>query len=738
MPMEGEGPAVPTAAILVSVVALEIVNDTFSETCVRLNKEEQMMMKSFLAENKIQSSTLVKDEAVKRKIVMAARESWDVYFCRLFPASGSVGTGVQILGVSHKGICLLKLMRASSTAAENLRVLRSYSYCDILFVTIPSKNMLDFNLTNEKLILFSSKAPQVKSMIDYFITELKKDSNYVIAVKSHITNDSSNLRFHKGDIIRLQPMEGLEEGWKFGAFHGRSGLFPLEYVQPVAAPDFIHLSNDKKEEPMDKKGKVAASASATVAAAVGSTAAAEELDRKSETSPPVNEFVESIPEYILHDSQCTMIEFAKKYFRPPHKLKSEFNKEKSKKGKDPKDPAELVKYTKTPIQESLIEFSDENMNKIAAEIFVAVMKFMGDHPLKGQTEQDTVYTILKVCGELEVMKDETYCQIIKQITDNTSSKTDSVQRGWRLLYILTAYYKCSEVLKPFLFKLLESVYRMPGSSFQGIAKACDHNLKKTFQFGGRTQFPDGIELKAMVAGRSSKRQVFLLPGNMDRHLKIKTCTIFPDYLKGLLHILNQDMMSDNQLQQVSKLAALQHRAKDSLYLPTIREVQDYIPPQIYRHQRPQPWLNMVTQNIQHVQALSSHQARAQFLGLVSAFPMFGSSFFYIQSSSNSAIVAPCILAVNQNGLNFLNKETHELMVNFPLKEVQSTLTQQAGPNNSYPYAEIKLGDLMSQRITQLQLDQALEMCRVTAMHVESMLLAREKRLTLPPSEITLL
>lgn len=38
--------------------------------------------------------------------------------------------------------------------------------------------------------------------------------------------------------------------------------------------------------------------------------------------------------------------------------------------------------------------------------------------------------------------------------------------------------------------------------------------------------------------------------------------------------------------------------------------------------------------------------------------MFGSSFFYIQSCSSNAIVSPCILAVNQNGLTFLSKETH--------------------------------------------------------------------------------
>lgn len=34
--------------------------------------------------------------------------------------------------------------------------------------------MLEFNLTNEKLILFSAKAPQVKHMIDHFLTEIKK------------------------------------------------------------------------------------------------------------------------------------------------------------------------------------------------------------------------------------------------------------------------------------------------------------------------------------------------------------------------------------------------------------------------------------------------------------------------------------------------------------------------------------------------------------------------------------
>lgn len=76
------------------------------------------------------------------------------------------------------------------------------------------------------------------------------------------------------------PHRLLGTGWKFGAIHGRSGLFPAEYVQPVAAPDFVHLPTERKEEPRDKQGKVAASAA--VAVAVASTAVAQELDRKTE------------------------------------------------------------------------------------------------------------------------------------------------------------------------------------------------------------------------------------------------------------------------------------------------------------------------------------------------------------------------------------------------------------------------------------------------------------------------
>ncbi|XP_068445095.1 unconventional myosin-XV isoform X1 [Clinocottus analis] len=831
--------------LVLDLIFKQIVNDSLSEACVRITRDERQKMKALFAKHGVEQNMDPVEEHVKKTIVTAARETWEIYFSRLFPASGSVGTGVQVLSVSHGGIKLLKTVKSSAAAPDYFRVLRPYTYADILFVTIPSENMLEFNLTNEKLILFSAKAPQVKHLIDTFINEIKKDSDYVIAERNFVADDRSMLNFHKGDVIRLQVMDGLEKGhsygcvvrkklvfledlkrdtqdfgWKFGAVFGRSGAFPAECVHPVAPPDFLSLPLDRRAEPPGGAGQFAASSA--VAVAVASTMAAHEIDQTLEVS--LDGFAEGdLDERALQDSKYDMLEFANQFFRRGTNGKGDSLKSKSK-NRDLREPADMIKFSKTPLTESLIEFTDPAMNRVAADLFLSVMRFMGDSPSRGLTEQEVVNIVLKLIGEFTLMRDEAYCQLLKQLTANTSSKPDSCQRGWRLLYILTAFHRCSEVLKPFLLKNLQQASRSAGVQYQGIAKACEQNLKKTFRYGGRIVPPNGMELKAVMAGRSSKRQLFLFPGGIERHVKIKTCSvalevieelcyemglhkleateeyaiflvthkgqnvrplnkheyildvateaeavdtnysfwfrrvvwtqplkfdnelcvamhynqILPDYRKGLLNVLTHGKVSDQQFHQISKLAALQHRAKDVIFIPSIHELSEYIATPLFKKQPPQQWVTMVTQHMQQVQTLNPHQARAQFMGLISAFHMFGSSFFYVQSSSSTTFYAPCIVAVNQHGLHFLHKNTHELMSVVPLVEVQSSRTQRPTAGTSYPYVDLTLGDMNTQRVVQLQLEQGLELCRVIAMQVENMMSARERRLTLPPSEITML
>ncbi|XP_046693235.1 unconventional myosin-XV [Silurus meridionalis] len=804
--------------LVLDLIFKQVVNDMFSEACVRITTEERLKMKALFTQHKIEHHANVQDEGVKKAVVLAARESWGIYFSRLFPASGSVGTGVQVLGVSHSGITLLKTVHSSTKVQDYFKVLRTYRYTDILFVTIPSLNMLEFNLTSEKLILFSPKAPQIKHMVDLFISQLKEDSEYAVAERNFVTEEFALLSFHKGDIIRLHPKDGLQEGqlygcvvkkkviyledinrdttdfgWRFEPVLSRSGVFPADCVIPVSAPNFLLL---------DKLGNMT---TRNIQDHLG------DLDPETSSS-------------VFLDGQYTMVEFARKYFRKGGGGKRFVRKYKSKKDHGGRDPAEMIKFSKNPIQESLIEFTEANMNRVATETFLAIMKFMGDHPLRGQSEHFVLCTFLKLVGENGLMRDEAYCQVLKQITANSSSKPESSLRGWRLFYILTAYYSCSDILRPFLLKFLQDACTNSGSQFQGIAKACEQNLMKTTQCGGRRVCPSSMELKAIVAGRSSKRQCFLFPGGIERHLKVKTCTValdvieelcyelalqrleamneytiflvthrgqnvrplnkreyvldvsteaetvdsnysfwfrrviwsqalkfdnelsvsvhynqvLPDYLKGLLIVLPPEKVSDQQLHQIAKLAALQHRAKDVVTAPNVHELAEYVPAQLFIRQGPQQWMHLLTQHTHAVKSLSPHQARSQFLGLVCAFPMFGSSFFYILSSNDSTVSTPCILAVNQNGLHFLHRDSHDVLVKFPLKLVQSAYTQRPSAGKSYPYVDVLLGDTNNHRTTQLQLEQGLELCRVVAMHVENLLLRQEKRLTLPPSEITLL
>uniref|UniRef100_A0A8C5IR67 MY15B protein n=1 Tax=Junco hyemalis TaxID=40217 RepID=A0A8C5IR67_JUNHY len=186
------------------------------------------------------------EEGIKKRIVVAARDNWANYFSRLFPVQGEKGSDVQLLGVSHRGMRLLKVEKAAGYHPEHLKILRSYCFAEVLSVEMKGSNSLEFSLKTEQLILHSPKAPCIKDMVELFMQELRQDTNYVVALRSYIVDDKSLLSFNKGDLIELLPMQGVEPGWQFGSMGGRCGLFPTSLVQLAPAIDYLSSSMDRR------------------------------------------------------------------------------------------------------------------------------------------------------------------------------------------------------------------------------------------------------------------------------------------------------------------------------------------------------------------------------------------------------------------------------------------------------------------------------------------------------------
>ncbi|NXY86807.1 MY15B protein, partial [Alcedo cyanopectus] len=214
----------------------QIIRDTFSDSCLRISKEEKHKMKDLLMELQVGNNVeTIQEDGIKKRIVLAARDNWANYFSRLFPVHSEEGSDVQILGVSHWGMRLLKVVKASVYNPKHLKTLCSYSFADVLSVELKGSNAVEFSLKTEQLLLLSPKAPCIKAMVELFMQLLRQDTNYVVALRSYITDDKSLLSFKKGDLIELLPMQGMEPGWQFGSTGGCCGIFPTSLVQLAAA-----------------------------------------------------------------------------------------------------------------------------------------------------------------------------------------------------------------------------------------------------------------------------------------------------------------------------------------------------------------------------------------------------------------------------------------------------------------------------------------------------------------------
>ncbi len=81
--------------------------------------------------------------------------------------------------------------------------------------------------------------------------------------------------------------------------------------------------------------------------------------------------------------------------------------------------------------------------------------------------------------------------------------SDSHQQGWRLMSIVMAYFDCTDILKPYLFKYLEQTAYDNQLPNQAVAAQCLQNVRTTFRFGGRKNVPSRVEIEALTVSNKT-------------------------------------------------------------------------------------------------------------------------------------------------------------------------------------------------------------------------------------------
>ncbi|PIK54643.1 putative unconventional myosin-XV isoform X2 [Apostichopus japonicus] len=503
----------------------QIVVDVHSNNCIRMTKAEKRMMRSLLQERDIFELNISAKMNFAPDIIEKARQL-GFYFCRFFPViSRSRNLHVDYIGVSHHSVVLVQ--RSTDPMQDQLRTIESFEFSELRNVKATTHGNLRIITKSDSIVpLYTRRAVQLKNMIDGYITFQQEDSQFVRAIRDYSANESTLLSFQKGDVIKVTEHEVIKgnRDWLYGVLNGKTGFFPSQLVEPLAG-------------------------------------------QSSQIHPPVNKSHVEGKEKSDMPGRLSMEEFAMKHFREIPDSVGEATATKEAKGflgsvkqslrkNKPKKRSidsnflleykGLVSYDHSPIHVSLMPLEPEE-NNIAKDCFIALMQIMGDHPYQKRSADEAtskaVYRcfqqILKTVRDYEVLIDEIYCHVVKQTTHNVSVDSKSCVRGWRVLYVLSMFAKCSDKLKPYLCRHLEVCSSIEAENkYSAMANSALLNLQKTLKYGGRENLPSKEEIDKIMEGKLFKQQPFLIPESTQRSVRVKGNTLVEEAIRSICEEMN--------------------------------------------------------------------------------------------------------------------------------------------------------------------------------------------------------
>jgi len=355
----------------------------------------------------------------------------------------------------------------------------------------------------------------------YFLEGLKKRSKFVIALQDYKAGEGSSfLDFSRGDLILLDEENTgetvLNSGWCAGTNERTEerGDFPAEavYVLPCLnkpPDDILALFT------MDPS------------------------EHGRRLIPMINGGAPD-PNYMASEKPHTLADYAVDHFRPPPKrtvskgltLTSASRRSRGAQGSQSSDNDYLWKHSREPLKLPLLKklMNKDELREESCLIFHAVLKYMGDLPSRRtRTGNELTDQIFEGPLKHEILRDEVYCQIMKQLTDNRNRLSE--ERGWELMWLATGLFACSQAL----MKELTSFQR---TRRHPIALDSIQRLQKTLRHGQRKYPPHQVEVEAIQHKTTQIFHKVYFPDDTDEAFEVDSSTRAKDFCQNIATRLN--------------------------------------------------------------------------------------------------------------------------------------------------------------------------------------------------------
>ncbi|XP_062411317.1 unconventional myosin-VIIb [Sardina pilchardus] len=441
--------------------AKSVVEECINSTLLEAKTEEkwvQMVSAAHMEGPYINSKK--RAPVVRAEVVDYAKQKWPLLFSKYFEVVRFSGQDLPknkfILAINWTGITflddkekkVLQLTYPEVTGVNTMREGKGFGQ-SVCLLTLKGDFMLN-----------AINAADIAEVVTMFLGGLRERSQYAVTLQESVKQeDTTFLSFKKGELILLIKDDEFspERGWYKGKNDktGQIGAVPSDAIlvlPTLTKPtneiiSLITLSPDQRKN------------------AINATLRGTSTERLA---------------------LFTLKEYSLQYFRPPT---TDVNKQVMSKGAAPE---RLWVNSREPIRQALLKklLGNPEPSHRACQAFTAILKYMGDYPTRQQQSPlELTDIIFGGATKHEELRDEIYCQIMKQMTSNNNRY--AVEHGWHLLWLCCGLFPPSNILFKHAQRFLETRRRDP------MATECLQRLQASLRAEPRKFPPHQVELDAV-------------------------------------------------------------------------------------------------------------------------------------------------------------------------------------------------------------------------------------------------